>query len=81
MTPGAAPGTVVAIPADLLAPPSVRPRYRFVALLAAVVLTAGAGIVHLSVVPEHLQEYLPFGIFFILTGLAQLAGAVAIAVR
>jgi FtsP/CotA-like multicopper oxidase with cupredoxin domain len=51
-----------------------------VALLSAALLLAGAGAVHLAVAPEHLQEYVPFGIFFAVVGLAQLtAGAVVLA--
>ena len=56
--------------------PLVGGRYGPVALLSAAVLTAGAGAVHLAVVPEHLAEYLPFGVFFALVGLGQLAASV-----
>ena len=49
-------------------------------LYPAALLTLGAAIIHSSVVAHHLQEYLPFGLFFILVGAAQiaLAGAVVL---
>jgi hypothetical protein len=39
-------------------------------------LSAGAGIIHLSVVTEHMHEAWMFGAFFIASGIAQLAWAV-----
>ena len=37
-----------------------------------------AAVVHFEVAPEHFQEYLPFGIFFVLSGLVQVAWAVTV---
>ena len=39
-------------------------------------LSAGAGIIHLAVVSEHMAEARPFGAFFLASGIAQLAWAV-----
>jgi FtsP/CotA-like multicopper oxidase with cupredoxin domain len=69
---------------DVLVAPEVadlRARYSPVALVSAAVLTLGAGAVHLAVVPDHLQEYLPFGVFFVVVGLGQMATGVAVVVR
>jgi FtsP/CotA-like multicopper oxidase with cupredoxin domain len=46
-----------------------------------IILTLGAAAIHLAVAPDHLQEYLPYGIFFLVVGLAQAALAVAMLVR
>jgi hypothetical protein len=32
--------------------------------LAAAVVSVGAGLIHLSVIPAHVDEYLPFGVLF-----------------
>ena len=58
--------------------PRVGGRYGPVGLASAAVFTAGAGAVHLAVVPDHLAEYLPFGAFFVVVGLGQLAASVAL---
>jgi FtsP/CotA-like multicopper oxidase with cupredoxin domain len=50
-------------------------------LLSAAVLVFGAGAIHLAVAPDHFQEYLLFGLFFTVSGLAQLGTAVAVLVR
>ena len=63
------------------AAPQVRSRHSPVALASAALLTAGAGAIHLAVVPEHLAEYLPFGVFFLLVGFAQLVAAIAVVRR
>ena len=47
-------------------------------LFPAALLTLGAAVIHSSVVADHLQEYLPFGLFFIVVGAAQVALAGAI---
>jgi hypothetical protein len=44
------------------------------------VLVLGSAAIHFAVVPEHLAEYVPFGLFFVTAGLAQLALAAAILV-
>src|SRR4051794_2424940 len=62
-------------------PSRPRPRFSPVGLVAAGALTAGAGAVHLAVVPEHLAEYPLFGIFFLVVGLAQAGAAVAVTLR
>jgi len=36
-------------------------------------LTLGAAAIHLSVAPDHLKEYVPFGVLFIAVGIAQAA--------
>jgi FtsP/CotA-like multicopper oxidase with cupredoxin domain len=57
--------------------PSPAVRYSPVGLLAAAALVAGSGLVHLAVVPEHWAEYRPFGGFFLVVGVVQLAAACA----
>jgi hypothetical protein len=37
--------------------------------------SAGAGVIHLAVAPNHLREWVPFGVFFLVLGVAQLAWA------
>src|SRR6267143_1990173 len=54
---------------------------RSLALLSsAALLTLGAASVHFAVAPEHLAEYMPYGVFFIGLGLAQVGLAAAIVV-
>ena len=55
-----------------------RSEHGVVARVAAAALTAGAGAIHLAVVPDHLREYLLFGIFFAVVGAVQLGAAVAL---
>ena len=43
--------------------------------------SAGAGIIHLMVVQEHLEEFTPFGIGFLVLGLFQLVWAVTVMVK
>src|SRR5438105_3366555 len=45
-------------------------------LILAAVLTFGAAIIHLAVAPEHLRAYVPFGVFFLTVGCAQIIVAV-----
>ncbi len=59
------------------APVAVGATYRGTLLWRAALLTLGAAAIHFAVVPEHLDEYLPFGLFFLLLGSAQVALAVA----
>ncbi|HEV7215974.1 MAG TPA: multicopper oxidase family protein, partial [Chloroflexota bacterium] len=47
----------------------------------AALLTLGAAAIHLSVAPNHLQEYLLFGVLFLLTGALQVVLALAIVFR
>jgi len=47
--------------------------YNRALLYPVALLTLGAAVIHSSVVAHHLQEYLPFGLFFILVGAAQVA--------
>ena len=49
-------------------------------LNSAVLLTLGAAAIHFAVVPEHLDEFPLYGVFFIGLGLAQVGMAAAIAV-
>src|SRR5438067_7661229 len=44
-------------------------------------LTLGAAAIHFAVAPDQLHEYLPFGIFFLASGAAQVALALAIIAR
>ena len=46
--------------------------------IRAAVFTLGAGAIHLTVMPQHFQEYPPFGVFFLLSGLAQVGLAAAL---
>ena len=48
---------------------------------SAALLTLGAGLIHLAVAPEHLRDYVPFGLFFLAVGSAQIALAAELAVR
>jgi hypothetical protein len=43
--------------------------------------SAGAGAIHLKVVPEHLEEFTPFGVGFIALGVFQLLWAAAVLIR
>jgi hypothetical protein len=43
-------------------------------------LMAAAGVLHLAFAPDHIKEYLPFGIAFYVMGVGQLGGAVAVGV-
>jgi len=47
---------------------------------SAALLTLGAAAIHFAVAPDHISEYLLYGIFFILLGAAQVALAVALVV-
>jgi hypothetical protein len=42
---------------------------------------AGAGVIHLAFAPEHLREYLPLGLGFLVAGVLQIAWGAAIATR
>jgi hypothetical protein len=44
----------------------------------AAAFSAGAGVIHLAVVPEHAAEYLPAGVFFVVLGVFQLVWAVVL---
>lgn len=55
-------------------PPAVA-RYRHPALMAGVLCSLGAAAIHASVTPEHVREYLPAGIFFLITCAAQVGWA------
>ena len=52
-------------------------------LLTNVVALAsvGAGMIHLAVAPAHLREWVPFGVFFLVLGVAQLAWAALVWMR
>jgi FtsP/CotA-like multicopper oxidase with cupredoxin domain len=41
----------------------------------------GAAFIHLAVAPEHLSEYVPFGVFFLAVGSAQIVASVEFANR
>src|SRR5204862_5039349 len=40
--------------------------------------SVGAGVIHFLVTPEHFEEYVPFGAFFVLLGAFQIVWAVAL---
>ena len=48
---------------------------------AAAILTLGAALIHLAVTPQHFEEYLPYGLFFLGVGAGQIAlvGALVVA--
>src|SRR6266851_2440526 len=50
-------------------------------LMTAAMLTLGAAFIHLAVAPAHLREYLPFGVFFLAVGCAQIVLAVEVVSR
>lgn len=56
-------------------------RYGRGLIVPAALSTLGAAAIHLSVVPDHLSEYLPFGVLFLVTGAIQAALAVIAIVR
>ena len=47
----------------------------------AALLTLGAAFIHLAVAPEHLREYVPFGVFFLTVGSAQIILAIELVFR
>ncbi|MGI8586747.1 MAG: multicopper oxidase family protein [Chloroflexia bacterium] len=56
-------------------------RYSLAALWPVALLTLGAAAIHFAVMPAHFDEWLPFGIFFMLVAAAQVALAVATVLR
>jgi hypothetical protein len=60
--------------------PAVRSTSRALVNVAAL-LILGAAAIHFAVVPEHLEEYLPFGLFFIVVGTVPVAVAAAVILR
>jgi hypothetical protein len=55
-----------------------RPDFR---LTAAATASAGAAAIHFAVISEHLDEYWLFGLFFFVSGAAQLAWAIIVVLR
>jgi FtsP/CotA-like multicopper oxidase with cupredoxin domain len=53
-----------------------RGTYASVRVYSAALLTLGSALIHLAVAPEHLREWLPFGIFFLAIGSIQIVLAV-----
>jgi FtsP/CotA-like multicopper oxidase with cupredoxin domain len=47
---------------------------------AAALPTLGAALIHLAVAPQHFEEYLPYGLFFVAVGAGQIALACALIV-
>ncbi|MBP8292696.1 MAG: hypothetical protein KAX65_07980 [Caldilineaceae bacterium] len=47
-------------------------------LYAAAGLSAAAGVVHLLVTPEHFEEWIGYGLFFLIAGLTQMLFAVVL---
>jgi FtsP/CotA-like multicopper oxidase with cupredoxin domain len=52
-----------------------------VRLYSAALLTFGAALIHLTAAPAHLREYLPFGLFFLAIGSAQVVLAIEVITR
>jgi hypothetical protein len=48
---------------------------------AVALASAGAGVIHLAVAPDHLREWVPFGVFFLVLGVGQLAWAALVWMR
>jgi hypothetical protein len=48
---------------------------------AMALASVGAGVIHLAVAPAHLREWVPFGVFFVVLGGAQLAWAALVWTR
>jgi hypothetical protein len=48
---------------------------------SAALLSIGAGLIHLTVAPEHLREWAPFGIFFLAVGSCQIILAAELIAR
>src|SRR5258706_3718648 len=52
----------------------------WVLVYAVAILTLGAALIPLAVTPQHFEEYLPYGLFFLAAGAGQIALAVALVV-
>ena len=50
-------------------------------LVVAATASAGAAAIHFAVISEHIDEYWLFGVFFVVSGLAQLLWATAVVFR
>jgi len=48
---------------------------------SAAIVTLGVAAIHLAVAPDHLQEYVPFGVLFLAVGLTQAILALRIFLR
>lgn len=68
---------VAVVPATLLAPPATGSAALRVVVLTAALLSAGAAAIHFVVIDMHFGEWWGFGVFFVATGVAQLAWAIA----
>ncbi len=62
-------------------PLAKQPTRSGVRALSAALLALGAGFIHLGVAPEHLREYLPFGVFFAAIGSTQIVLAASLTSR
>jgi FtsP/CotA-like multicopper oxidase with cupredoxin domain len=58
-----------------------RGTYASVRVYSAALLTLGSALIHLAVAPEHLREWLPFGVFFLAVGSIQIVLAVNLVAR
>ena len=75
------PETVAVAPAPpAVADPAPAARRSAAQIYSAALLTLGVAGIHFAAAAGHLAEYLPWGVFFILLGLVQVALAVAIVV-
>lgn len=55
--------------------------HSFVLLASSALCSAGAAALHFAVVPHHLAEFAPFGAFFLMVGIGQLALALLLVLR
>ena len=60
---------------------ATRPRRGGVRLSTAALLMLGAAAIHFAVTPEHLDEYVPFGVFFLAVGSIQALIGIELLVR
>jgi FtsP/CotA-like multicopper oxidase with cupredoxin domain len=58
-----------------------RPTFGGVRIYSTALFVLAAGLIHLAVAPEHLRENVPFGVFFVAVGSAQIVLAVELASR
>ena len=60
---------------------AARPTRGGVLLYSAALLTLGAAAIHFVVAPDHVHEYVPFGVFFFIVASAQVLLAVELVAR
>ncbi|HMC43552.1 MAG TPA: hypothetical protein VKI20_11130 [Acidimicrobiales bacterium] len=77
----------VVVPAPISTPvapaeksPARRVSVRTFVAWAAAMLMVAAGVIHFAFAPDHIAEYLPFGIAFYAMGVAQVGGGLAVGI-